>query len=93
MNTKLNVPDLSTKKLSQSRRKFLLLYCGSIEVEGGLVRTGQQEVDQRRKERKLKKMVFNVQGTLSNKLKRLIQLVTALALIQEGESAQVVEEP
>ena len=29
--------------------------------------------------------------TSSNKLKRLIQLVTALAVIQEGESAQVVD--
>ena len=61
--------------------------------EEDLVRTGQQEVDPRHKGRKLKEMVFNVKGTSSNKLKRLIQLVTALAVIQEGKSAQVVEGP
>ena len=77
VNTKLNVADLTTKKLSKSRREFLLFYCGSIEVEGDLLRT-----DQRNEERKLKEMVFNVIGTSLNKLKkRLIQLVTALAVI------------
>ena len=62
-------------------------------MEEDFVGTGQQEVDQHYKERKLKEMVFNVKGTSSNKLKRLIQLVTALAVIQKSESAQVVEGP
>ena len=62
-------------------------------MEEDLVRTGQQEVDQRHRERKLKEMVFNVKGTSSNRLKRFTQLVTALAVVQDGESAQVVEGP
>ena len=46
MNTKLNIADLNTKKLSKARREFLLYYCGSIEVEGDLTRAGQHEVEQ-----------------------------------------------
>ena len=58
VNTKLNVADLSTKKLSKSLRESLLYYCGSIEVEGDLVRTGNHEIEQRYK-KKFKEMAFD----------------------------------
>ena len=90
MNAKLSVADLITKKLSRSPGEFLLYSCGSIEVEEDLVKTGHHEVEQRRKEKKkFKGKVFNING--KNNLKRLIQLVTALAAIQESESARVSE--
>ena len=56
-------------------------------MEEELLRTGQHEVEQGRKEKRFKEMVFNIKG--KNNLKRLIQLVTALAAMQEGESARV----
>ena len=42
VNTKLNVADLTTKKLSKSCREFLLFYCGSI-VEGPFLEQGSKK--------------------------------------------------
>ena len=44
-----------------------MYYCGSIEVEDDLVRTGQREVEQRLKDKKFKEMVRNVKGSYASR--------------------------
>ena len=80
----LSVLPVNAKINAQSQKENFYV---TIVVEEQLVRTGQREVDQRRKEKEFKAMVYNIKG--KKNLKRLIQLVTALAAIQEGKSARV----
>ena len=88
VKTVLNVADLNTKKLTYSRRAFLMYFLSQVEYSEGeeITHTGVDEYEKYEQEKKLKEYVN------SGQVKDLIRLIQVFSVIKPATAVWIKEE-